>query len=72
MYRQALADAALERGWGVHEYDTKTVLDSARQALGIDDLDAYFLTLRKSIGPPWDKDHKLALAAAIEAGGRLP
>jgi hypothetical protein len=30
-------------------------------------LEAHFLQLRKSIGPPWGKDHKLAMAAAIAA-----
>jgi hypothetical protein len=65
MYRKALASAADARGWPVHWYDAKSVLGGARQALGVEDLDAHFLQLRRSIGPPWDKDHKLAMAAAI-------
>jgi len=65
MYRKALAAAAGARGWAVHWYDTKRVFDAASEALHIEDLDAHFRELRRSIGPPWDKDHKLAMAAAI-------
>jgi hypothetical protein len=65
MYRKALASAAEARGWAVHWYDAKRVLDAARQALGVEDLDAHFLHVRRAVGPPWNKDHKLAMAAAI-------
>jgi hypothetical protein len=68
MYRRALAAAAEARGWAVHWYDAKKVFDAASEALGIEDLDAHFLQLRRSIGPPWGKDHKLAMAAAIVSG----
>jgi len=67
MYRKALAAAAEARGWAVHWYQPKNVFDAAGAALGIEDLDAHFLRLRRSIGPPWSKDHKLAMAAAIVA-----
>jgi hypothetical protein len=67
MYRKALASAAEARGWAVHWYDAKGVLDAARRALGVEDLDAYFLQVRKQIGPPWNADHKLAMSAAIVA-----
>ena len=67
MYRKALAAAAEARGWAVHWYDAKKVLDAASEALRIEDLDAHFLQLRRSIGPPWGKDHKVAMAAAIVA-----
>ena len=67
MYRKALAAAAEARSWAVHWYDTKKVFDAASKALRIRDLDAHFLQLRKSIGPPWGQDHKLAMAAAIVA-----
>jgi hypothetical protein len=67
MYRKALAAAAEERGWAVHWYDAKKVLDAASKALHIEDFDAHFLQLRRSIGPPWDKDHRVAMAAAIVA-----
>lgn len=65
MYRNVLASAAEARGWPVHWYDAKNVLGAARQALRVDNLDAHFREVRKAVGPPWDKDYKLAMAAAI-------
>ena len=65
MYRSSLASAAEARGWPVHWYDAKKVMGAASQALGIENLDDHFLRVRKTVGPPWDKDHKLAMAAAI-------
>jgi hypothetical protein len=65
MYRKALATAAATRGWPVHWYDPKKVLDAAGHALNVDDVDAHFLHMRRAVGPPWNKDHKLAMAAAI-------
>ena len=59
MYRKALEAAAEARGWPVHWYDAKSVLG------GVEDLDAHFLELRRVVGPPWNQDHKLAMAAAI-------
>ena len=65
MYRMALAHAAESRGWSVHWYDAKTVIDAVCKGLQVDNLDAYFLGAKKSFGPPWAKDHKVATAAAI-------
>ena len=65
MYRKALAAAAEARGWPVHWYDSRKVLSAASQALRIESFDAHFLQMRKAIGPPWNNDHKLAMAAAI-------
>ena len=67
MYRKALAAAAEARGWAVHWYDAKKVLDAASDALQVEDLDSHFLQVRRSIGSPWGKDHKIAMAAAIVA-----
>ena len=67
MYRKALAAAAEARGWAVHWYDAKKVFEAASEALRIEDLDAHFLKLRRSIGSPWGQDHKVAMAAAIVA-----
>jgi hypothetical protein len=67
MYRRALAGAAEARGWAVHWYDAKKVFDAASEALGIADIEAHFHKLRRAVGPPWNKDHKLAMAAAIVA-----
>jgi hypothetical protein len=67
MYREALAAAAVARGWSVHGYDARNVSGEASRALGIEELDAHFLDLRSVLGPPWTKDHKIAMAAAIVA-----
>jgi hypothetical protein len=76
MYRKALASAAEARGWPegwpVHWYDARSVAVAARQILGVENLDAHFLQVRRAVGPPWNQDHKLAMAAAIvtaTAGG---
>jgi hypothetical protein len=48
------------------------VLASAAKALGVENFDAHFLDLRRAIGPPWNQDHKLAMAAAIVTFASLP
>ncbi|HLJ84780.1 MAG TPA: hypothetical protein VKT51_11450 [Candidatus Eremiobacteraceae bacterium] len=65
MYRRALAGAAEARGWPVRWFDAKKVLAAAGKALRVADFDAYFLKLRRAVGPPWNKDHKIAMAAAV-------
>jgi len=65
MYRKALALAAEARGWPVHWYDAKNVLAAASQALGVETFDAHFLKMRSAVGPPWNNDYKLAMAAAV-------
>jgi hypothetical protein len=71
MYRQALASAAEARGWPVHWYDAKSVLSAAGHALGVENFDAQFLQMRRAVGPPWNNDHKLAMAAAIVAASAV-
>jgi hypothetical protein len=71
MYRRALASAAETRGWPVHWYDSKSVLVGARQALHVENLDAHFLQARRAAGPPWNNDHRLAMAAAIVAASAV-
>jgi hypothetical protein len=51
MYRVALAEAAIARGWAVHWFDSRRVL--TRQDLTAE-------------GRPWTKDHKLALGGALD------
>ncbi len=70
MYREALARAAAARAWPVYWYDPKSVFNAASRALGID-FGGYFRTLRKTVGPPWNRDHELAMAAAIVAADAL-
>jgi hypothetical protein len=65
MYRRALASAAEARGWPVYWYDAKKVVAAAGDALRVDSFDAYFLNRRSAVGPPWNNDYKLAMAAAI-------
>ncbi|MGC1452619.1 MAG: hypothetical protein WA830_21530 [Candidatus Sulfotelmatobacter sp.] len=65
MYRRALASAAEARGWPVHWYEPKSVLGAASHTLRVKNLDAHFLRVRRAVGPPWNNDHKLAMAAAI-------
>lgn len=59
MYRRAIAEVAARRGWAVHRYDARTVL-----ARVPDDI---LRAPRARLGPPWTKDHRIALAAAITA-----
>jgi hypothetical protein len=71
MYRQSLAAAAGERGWTVHWYDAKRVVEAVRDVLHVADIDGYFARIRNSIGPPWQKDHRVAMAAAIVAANAV-
>jgi hypothetical protein len=67
MYRRVLADLARARGWVVDFYDAKTVLVDASAVLG-DRADDVLHGPRTTLGPPWTKDHRVALAATIIAG----
>ena len=67
MYRQVLAEAARSRGWDVHLYEAKDVDARIARVLG-DRAHDVLHGPRARLGPPWTKDHRLALAAAIVAG----
>lgn len=67
MYRHALAEAAVTRGWAVHWYDARSVFGEAARALGRETIDDLLAATRTSLGPPWQKDHRMAMAAAIAA-----
>ena len=67
MYRKALASAAEAHSWPVHWYDAKSVSSAASRALRVKSFDAHFLQMRKAVGPPWNNDHKIGMAAAIVA-----
>jgi hypothetical protein len=69
MYREAIAAAAVERGWLVHWYDRERVFRDAAAALGRDDIGPFLSAIGRSIGPPWQAGHKLATVAALAAGG---
>lgn len=67
MYRQVLAEVAHARGWVVHQYVAKHV---EAQAAGIlaDRAEEVLHGPRARLGPPWAKDHRVALAATVLAG----
>jgi hypothetical protein len=67
MYRQELAELAHARGWEVHVYDARAVLDQAVRKLA-EQADDVLYGPRTTMGSPWTKDHRVALAAAIVAG----
>lgn len=66
MYRQVLAELARSRGWDVHLYDAKYVEARAISLLG-ERADEVLFGPRATLGPPWAKDHRMALAATIVA-----
>ena len=66
MYRQVLADVAHERGWEVNLYNAKDVEGQAASLLGAR-ADEVLKSPRARLGPPWTKDHRIALAATILA-----
>src|SRR4051812_11231795 len=67
MYRQVLDDAARARGWAVHFYDAKDVESRAAKILD-GRADEVLNGPRAALGPPWTKDHRMALAATVVAG----
>lgn len=66
MYRQVLAELARARGWEVHLYDAKDVEREAARILG-GAADEVLRGPRSRMGPPWDKDHRMAFAATVVA-----
>ena len=67
MYREELAELAHARGWEVHCYDARHVEAQAAALLG-ERADAVLRGPRATLGPPWTRDHRVALAATILAG----
>ena len=67
MYRQVLAEFAHARGWKVHFFQAKDVEQRAAGMLGAR-ASEILLGPRTTLGPPWAKDHRMALAATIVAG----
>jgi hypothetical protein len=66
MYCQVLAECAHERGWQVHLYSARDVEAQAAGILGERAGDVLGRP-RAALGPPWTKDHRIALAATIVA-----
>ena len=67
MYRQVLVECARERGWDVRFFDAASVEREVAARLG-DRTHDVLHGPRAAMGPPWTKDHRIALAAAIVAG----
>jgi hypothetical protein len=67
MYCELLAEAGHARGWDVHQYDAKHVEADAARMLGAR-ADEVLHGPRHTLGAPWSKDHRTALAATIVAG----
>lgn len=66
MYCQVLAECAHERGWQVHLYGARDVEAQAARILGERAGDVLGRP-RAVLGPPWTRDHRIALAATIVA-----
>jgi hypothetical protein len=64
MYRQVLAELADARGWELLFYNANDVEDEAISLLG-ERADEVLHGPRATLGPPWSKDHRMALAATI-------
>jgi hypothetical protein len=64
MYCQVMAELARQRGWVVHFYSAKDVEREAARILG-DRADEVLRGPRATLGPPWSRDHRMALAATI-------
>lgn len=67
MYRQVLAECAGALGWDVHLFHAKDVEGQAVSIIG-ERADEVLRGPRVTLGPPWAKDHRMALAATIVAG----
>jgi hypothetical protein len=66
MYRQVLAELAHARGWQVHLFNAKDVEGEAASILA-ERADEVLYGPRATLGPPWARDHRMALAATIVA-----
>jgi hypothetical protein len=67
MYRQELSELAHGRGLEVHVYDAKAVIGQAAGVLA-GRAGEVLEGPRARMGPPWTKDHQVALAATVVAG----
>jgi hypothetical protein len=67
MYRHVLAELAHARDWDVHLYNAKEVVGQAAGMLG-ERADEVLQGPRARLGPPWTKDHRVALASTLVGG----
>jgi hypothetical protein len=66
MYCRVLAELARDRRWDVHGYNATHVEADAVRVLGVR-AETVLHGPRARLGPPWSKDHLMALAATIVA-----
>ena len=66
MYCQVLAECAHALGWQVHLFEARAVEAQATRILGARAADVLHRP-RATLGPPWTRDHRIALAATIIA-----
>ena len=71
MYLRVLAELADARGWALHLYAARDVERQAAAVLG-DRSGEVLHGPRATLGPPWTKDHRTALAATILAARTQP
>ena len=64
MYCKVLAEVGQKLGWDIRVYDVKRVEAEAVRILGAR-ADEVLHGPRTTLGPPWSKDHRTALAATI-------
>ena len=64
MYRQVLAELGRARGWSIHFYEANEVEAEAARVLA-DRAEEVLYGPRSTLGPPWSKDHRMALAATV-------
>jgi hypothetical protein len=64
MYCKVLAEVGQELGWDIRVYDAKHVEAEAARVLGTR-ANEVLHGPRATLGPPWSKDHRTALAATI-------
>lgn len=71
LFRRAFCDAAEAIGIEARRHPRKTEYESAATALGLggDDAGKWLDAIGKPLGPPWQKDHKNATAAALAVLG---
>ena len=67
MYRHALARPPKRAAWPSIGSMQKQFTMRRAAFCAIDDFNTHFSRMRKTIGPPWNNDHKIAAAAAIVA-----
>ena len=67
MYRSALARSAEAKGWFVHWYSTRRVHADAAKTVGRTSIEDLLENTGSALGPPWHKDHRIAMAAALSA-----